>query len=221
MKRKQKIFAVIAALNEEKHISEVIRGVKKYISNIIVVDDGSTDKTSQKAITSGAFVLRNIINCGKGNAIKTGCDYAVKNGATIMLLIDGDMQHDPDEIPKLLKALKGNDIVFGYREFKGQMPIIYSFGNWFINFSTRIMFGINLKDTQCGYRAFTRSAYKNIRWKSGNYSMESEMIANASKSKLNHSEVRIKTIYQDRYKGTTIFDGVKIVLNMILWRLRL
>ncbi len=156
---------------------------------------------------------------GKGAAINTGCDYAVKHGAEILILLDSDGQHEPNEIPIFLKSLKDADIVFGYRKRSKHMPLVLRYGNWFINKATKLLYHIDLKDTQCGYRAFTNKAYKKIKWRAGDYSMESEMIANTGKKRLKYKELPIKTIYSDKYKGTTILDGIKIVLNMFWWKL--
>ena len=215
----KEVFAVIAAYNEEKHVGSVVRKTKKFCRNIVVVDDGSKDATSKEAEKSGATVLRHIINLGKGAAMKTGCDYAVKKGAKMLVLLDADGQHEPKEIPMFLNALEGNDIVYGYRKMRRHMPLILKIGNKSIGLFTRLLFRESLKDTQCGYRALTSRAYKKVRWKSSNYSMESEMIANAGKHRLKYDEVPIATIYSDKYKGTTVIDGVKIVMNMIFWRL--
>lgn len=212
-------FAVIPARNEENNIRKVINETKKYISDIIVVDDGSKDMTYEEAKKEGVVVLKHIINLGKGAALKTGCDYALKQGASEIVVLDADTQHEPSKIPQFLDELKDADIVLGYRSLSKEMPPILKFGNWFINKMTKLLYGINLHDTQCGYRAFTADAYKKVRWKSSNYSMESEMIANIGKRNLKYKEIPIKTIYTDRYKGTTIIDGIKIVCNLFWWRL--
>ena len=94
----------------------------------------------------------------------------------------------------------------------------FTLGN-FINQVNNLLFGVKLSDTQSGYRALRAEAYKKIRWSSADYSLESEMIANLRKASLGYKEIPIKTIYPDKYKGTTIVDGVRIVLNMIWWRL--
>ena len=112
----------------------------------------------------------------------------------------------------------GADIVFGYRKLD-KMPAVLKFGNWFIRLITRALYNIDLKDTQSGYRAFTAEAYKKIKWNSCDYSMESEMVTKAGKHHLKYKQIPIQTIYSDRYKGTTIIDGIKIVLNLIWWRL--
>ncbi len=218
MKNKN-VFAVIPGYNEERMIGEVIRKTKRYIKDIIVVDDGSKDKTYDIADGSGAVALRHVVNLGKGAALKTGCDYAISKGAKVIIAIDADGQHKPEDIPRFLKEINDNDIVFGYRSLDKNMPFILRYGNWFISTCVRILYGISLKDTQSGYRCFTREAYRKIRWDAQDYSMESEMIARAGKHDLRYSQIPIETIYNEKYKGTTVIDGIKIVLNMIWWRL--
>ena len=214
------ICVVIPVFNEEKNIVNVIEKVKEYTSNIIVVDDGSEDNTAKKAKDTGAIVLKHIINMGKGAAARTGCDYAYQVGFEQIILLDGDNQHDPGEIPQFVEQLKTVDIVFGSRKFNKSMPLILRLGNQSINWITKMLYHIDIKDTQGGYRAFNNRIYKKIRWRASDYSMESEMIANAGKNKLKYSQVPIKTIYCDKYKGTTIIDGIKIVINMFTWRLK-
>ena len=216
---KSRVFAVIPAHNEEKHIGDVVRQAKKYVNNVVVVDDGSKDRTVEEAKKSGAIVLNHLVNLGKGAALKTGCDYAIKNKADIIVAIDADAQHNPKEIPKFIGAVKMHDVVIGYRKLNKSMPFILRFGNWFINKTIRFLYGVKIRDSQCGYRAFTSEAYKKLRWKASDYSMESEMIAKIGKHRLSYAEVPIETIYSDKYKGTTILDGIKIVFNLLLWRL--
>lgn len=216
---KNELFVIIPAHNEHARITPVLRKVKKFCNNIIVVDDGSTDGTTGAAEKEGVTVLRHIINLGKGVALKTGAEYAIRKGAGILVFIDADGQHRPEDIPRFVKALEGVDIVFGSRSLNTKMPLILKFGNWFINNVNNILFGIQLADTQSGYRAMTASAYNRIRWNSASYSVESEMIANAGRKRLKYREIKIKTIYSDKYKGTTVIDGVKIVLNMLWWKI--
>lgn len=216
----KKTWVVIAAYDEAKDIGAVIERTKKFCKNIIVVDDGSKDDTAKIAKKHNVEVLKHVVNLGKGSAVKTGCDFALKKGAEIIILMDADGQHEPKEIPNFLDKIKNKDIVFGYRKFSKHMPLIFRFGNSFINTATKMLYGIKLKDTQCGYRALTAKAYKKVRWNSTDYSMESEMIANAGKRKLKYGELQIRTIYADKYKGTNVFDGIKIVFNMIFWRFK-
>ncbi|MBI2559270.1 glycosyltransferase family 2 protein [Candidatus Woesearchaeota archaeon] len=213
------IWAVIPAYNEEKNIASIIKKTKAYIGNVIVVDDGSKDKTKEAAEKTGAIVLRHIVNLGKGSTLKTGCDFAAKKGAKFMVVLDADAQHSPSDIPRFIEKLKKYDIVFSYRRISAKMPMVLRFGNWFISNVAGLLYGVRLSDTQCGYRAFSREAYMKIRWNATDYSMESEMISRAGKQKLKYVQIPIRTIYSDRYKGTTIIDGIKIVSNMVWWRL--
>jgi len=213
------VWAVIPAYNEENNIAKIIKKAKKYVDGIIVVDDGSKDKTKEAAEKVNAVVLKHIVNLGKGAALKTGCDYAVKNGAEFIIALDADAQHNPDYIPRFIEKLKKYHIVFSYRKASSKMPFVLRFGNWFISRIARFLYGISLNDTQCGFRAFSKEAYKKIRWNASDYSMESEMISKAGKQRLKYVQIPIQTIYSDKYKGTTIMDGIKIVLSMFWWKL--
>jgi glycosyltransferase involved in cell wall biosynthesis len=212
-------YVVIPAHNEEATIKEVISEVKQYTNNIIVIDDGSTDNTSQIAEQEEIILLKHSVNLGKGAALKTGCDYAVMQGADNIIVLDSDGQHESKEIPRFLEALKNHNIVFSYRERPKNMPFVLKFGNSVINSIIKYLYGISIKDTQCGYRAFTADAYKKVRWNAQDYFMETEMIINTGKAKLKYREIPIQTIYNDKFKGTTVKDGVSIVMKMIGWRL--
>ena len=215
-----KVIAIVPGYNEARNIAPVVRKVMGYVDEVLVVDDGSADDTARVAAAAGATVLRHIVNCGKGAALTTGCEYAIGKGADAIVAIDADGQHDPAEIPKFLKALRNSDIVFGYRKLSREMPLELRFGNWFISTATWVLFRIRIYDTLCGFRAFTAAAYKKLKWTSSDYSVESEMIANAGKHRLKFRQVGIATIYLDRYKGKTMFDGMKIVLSMLWWKIR-
>ncbi|MEK6984034.1 MAG: glycosyltransferase family 2 protein [Nanoarchaeota archaeon] len=214
-----KIWAVIPAYNEGRNIAKIIKKTKKHIRNVVVVDDGSKDNTKEMAESAGAIVLKHILNLGKGAALKTGCDYAIKKDAKFMVVLDADAQHDPEDIPRFIEKLDKCDIVFSYRKASRKMPLVLRFGNWFISNVAGILYGVRLKDTQSGFRAFSKDAYRKIRWNASDYSMESEMISKAGKQRLKYVQIPIETIYSDKYKGTTIVDGIKIVLNMFWWKL--
>ena len=216
---KNDLFVIIPAYNEGKHLTEVIRKTKRYARNIIVVDDGSSDKTYEKAKSANVVALRHSVNLGKGAALKTGVEYAIREGAKRLIFMDADGQHKPEDIPRFLDALKNGDVVFGFRRLNKNMPFVLKFGNAFINKISSILFNVKLKDTQSGYRAMTEKAYKKIVWQSNSYSVESEMVARVGKKHLKYKEIAIQTIYSNKYKGTTIIDGLKIVLNMLWWKI--
>ena len=112
------ICAVIAAYNEERHVADVIRGTAPHVSQVLVVDDGSTDTTAKRAREAGAIVLSHARNLGKGCSVRTGLEYALKQPYSHVLFLDADLQHDPAEIPKLTRmAMHGKgDFVLGERE---------------------------------------------------------------------------------------------------------
>jgi glycosyltransferase involved in cell wall biosynthesis len=213
----KKVIAVIPARNEEKYISEVIKETKKYVNHVIVVNDASTDKTAKIAKEAGAIVLSHVFNLGLGGSLKTGCDAAIKLRADIIITLDGDGQHDPSEIPKLLKKQEdtGADAIFGERPFNKKMPFTKKLGNKFFQVFSKKIFGIKVRDTQTGFRLFTNKAYKLIRWKSSDYAVASEMLINAEKHKLKYFPQEIKTIYHENEKGTTVLDGINIANKML------
>lgn len=219
----KKIFAIIPAFNEEKNIVQVVKNTKNFISNIIVVDDGSKDNTYKilkDNFNNEITILRHEINLGKGAAMKTGCDAALLLGAETIIMIDGDGQHSPNDIDRLLYKLKDDklDIVFGIRQFDKNMPFMKIFGNKFLSSCINIFSNVRLEDTQSGFRAFTAEAYKKIRWVSTDYSVESEMIVRTGKHNLKYGSEIIQTIYKDNHKGTTPIDGVIIFFNLLKWR---
>lgn len=215
-------YTIIPAHNEERNIGSVIERTKKFVGNkrIVVIDDGSRDNTFAEAKRHEITVLRHPINLGKGAALRTGCQYGYSKGAEAFVFMDSDGQHDPEDLPRLIEALKGSDIVFTYRNIRSQhMPLIKKFGNWFIDAVMRLLFHINVMDTQCGYKAITRSAYEKLNLMSNDYSIESEIVAKAGKYGLRFTQLPIKTYYSDRYKGTTVFDGINIVMKMLWWKM--
>ncbi len=215
-----KTFVIIPAHNEEKHIAQVINETKKFSENIVVVDDGSSDRTPSEAEKTGATVLKHAINLGKGAALRTGTEYSIKKGAEAVVFIDSDGQHAPSDIPKLLKAIEETDVVFTYRNLKSEhMPLTKKFGNSILNSLLEILFGIKIIDTQCGFKAITSKAYKTLRLISSDYNIESEIAAKTGKYKLRFLQVPIETVYNDKYKGTTPLDGMNIAIRMLWWKL--
>jgi len=214
----KKTAAIIAARNEQAHIKNVARQVKKHVELVVVVNDGSTDNTEREAIAGGATVLTHVTNLGKGAAMKTGAEYALKQGADALVFIDGDGQHDPAEIPKFLKKLEHTDIVLGARRFNKNMPFVRKLGKWLTSFVVKVLYGMTITDCLNGFRAVTAKAYPAIAWHSTDYTVEVEMLAWVGKAKLKYEEVTTKTIYHDTNKGVTPLHGFPIIWNLIMWR---
>ena len=210
-----KTFAIIPAVNEDKHIRKTVQEVSKYVDKVIVVDDGSKDKTYLEAKKSKAIVLKHIVNMGKGVAMKTGIEYAIKNKADTIVLIDADGQHNPKEIPKLLKKLNKSDIVFGTRKMPENSPRVFRLGNWGLNNIFRVLFGAKIDDTQNGFRAFKSKIYPKIKWRSHGYFVETEVIINTLKNNIKFTEIPVQTFYHDTYKGTSVLIGIGFFIKML------
>lgn len=217
-------FVVIPVYNEEKYISRIIQDVKKITNNIVVVDDGSEDNTyflAKNEMSDNTVILRHKINLGKGAALKTGCEAAIKMGVEAMVLMDGDGQHSSDDILGITNKLMNNDldIVFGVREMNKKMPFYRLLGNNLLARFAKLLSGVDVGDILCGFRALTGEAYRKINWQSSGYSVETEMIMVVGKHKLKYGTIPIKTIYNDKYKGMTPIDGIKIFIDLIKFKL--
>jgi glycosyltransferase involved in cell wall biosynthesis len=187
----------------------------------VVVDDGSSDDTGGVARAEGAIVVRHRVNLGKGGALLTGCEAAERLGADIIVTMDADGQHRPEDVPRLLAPILAGatDMVVGVRALAGEMPGIQRAGNHALNLCIKGLFGVSISDTQCGFRAFRTACYPKLRWRSRGYAVESEMLVRMVRAGLPWEEISIGTIYHDRYKGTQPADGLRILYQMVLWRL--
>ena len=223
--RNDRIGIVMPAYNEAGRIGGVLTGLGSRVGGspvqVVVVDDGSTDRTSDIAREHHALVITHPINLGKGAAMKTGCMAALRLGCDVLVLMDADGQHSPADLPALVAPIfRGEaDLVLGRRRFAGQMPATARLGNWGLTRLFAMMFGASFADTQCGLRAFTTAAYRKLDWLATDYAVETEMLVRAAKARLRTVEVAIDTIYHDTYKGTTMLDGVRILGQMIRLKL--
>ena len=219
------VYLVVPAFNEEKTVSQIIEGIADKGYNVILVNDGSKDKTLKLAIESKRkypnqiFVVSHVINRGLGAALKTGMVVALNKGARYIVTFDADGQHEIEDIPKVCKPLQDGDadVVIGARPFE-DMPISKSFANIIMNALTLIFYGRNVKDSQSGLRAFTAHAADVINIVSRGYGVSSEFIKEISDKNLRLAEVTITTIYtpETQNKGTDAIVGLKILTKMVL-----
>jgi len=213
------VVVVIPAYNEERFIGSVILRVQKLVDKIIVVDDGSVDATGEIARAAGAIVMRHEKNQGKGVALNTGFCFARTLEPEVVITLDADGQHVPEEIVKLsAPILDGKaDIVVGsrYLENTSKVPRHRIWGHRFFNMMTGQASGISLSDSQSGFRAFSKRALETITFKSSSFSVESEMQFLASEQNLNIVEVPITIHYDEKPKRSVMVHGL-IVLNGLL-----
>ena len=156
-------IAAMPAYNEANSIANVILGCRKYVDKVVVVDDGSCDNTAELAESLGAYVVRHETNKGYGAALKNCFETAKKLDASAMVIIDSDGQHDPREIPKLLDPLKdGFDLVIGSRFVNGNgknVPAYRKVGMKVLDVATCIAGGLNVTDSQSGFRAYGKKSH--------------------------------------------------------------
>ena len=212
---------IIPAYNEEDHIVDIVSSVQEKVpaQRTIVVDDGSTDNTYKFCKDANIKVLRHYVNLGKGAALRTGSKYARSIGAEHIIFMDGDGQHSLQTIPLLLEKLGRYDLVVACRQFNGDMPTMSRVGNKFFTLFSKTLFGIDVVDTQSGFRALNTQILDKIMWKTNHYAVETEMLVEAHRNNIKVGTVETQTIYHDDMKGTDPLHGIKIALNMIYWRL--
>lgn len=219
--KQQTYFIVMPVCNEEAHLKDTILSFKKTGLPIIVVDDGSKDKSRAIAEKLGEVVLAHSINLGKGAALLTGCEYAFKNGASAVITVDSDGQHLASDTKAFIDALAHHDIVFGSRNLGYGVPFVRFLGNKFATILINLMFGIFVTDMLCGFRAFNKKAYGKIKWESSGYGVETEMVVRTAKSGLRRTEVPVQTVYHDKVKGVTILDAIVILFDVIIWKVKI
>lgn len=225
------LVVVIPAYNESKVIKHVITSIPQTIKGItkitpVVVDDNSSDNTLQIAEENGAYCVRHEVNLGAGGATITGFAVAQLLKADIVVTMDGDAQHDGDDMIKLVSPIvsKECEVVIGSRlkEAKQAMPLYKVFGNNVLNIITFIFFRVWVSDSQSGYKAFSRQALNKIQLKTSGYEFCSEIIGELKTRKLRFQEVPITTIYTDysRAKGQLALNAVNIILGLALRNIR-
>jgi len=215
-----KVWIVMPAYNEERSIGGVLDALHKDgWRDIIVVDDGSRDRTTEIARKKGAVVLSHPLNMGLGATIRTGLKAALEREADCAVTFDADGQHDPKAVREMVDSLDGADFVIGARYFI-DIPLNKRVGNFGLNFITRMLGGV-LTDSQSGMRALNRRALEDIRIKSNRYEVSSELVVRANQAGLRIKEIPVRCFFTpySKARGTTIASGARIFLNMLKLRL--
>jgi glycosyltransferase involved in cell wall biosynthesis len=213
-----RIIIGMPAFNEEKYIGSLVLRARQHAGEVIVADDGSVDRTSEIARLAGATVIRHEQNRGKGATVQTILAEARKHDADILAIIDADFQHDPDEIPSLIKAvLEGNDLVIGSRKLtRSRIPRYRRFGQRTLSYFTGVLTKSKVSDSESGFRALSKKAISEIQLKESGFAVETEMISEATRKGLAIKEVPVSIIYtKDGSTLNPVRHGVG-VLNRIL-----
>ena len=213
------VTAIIPAFNEQISIGSVVLKTRSYVSRVIVVDDGSIDKTGEVAILAGAELITHETNLGKGIALKTGFE-AAKN-SNIILTLDGDGQHNTKDIPKLLKPIidEEADVVNGSRYLLGNdenTPAYRRVGQSVLDKATNFNAKTNITDSQSGFRAFSSNTFPVFKFRESGYSIESEMISEAANAGFRIVEVPIGVRYDvNGSKKNPVTHGIGVLVKVL------
>lgn len=211
------IVACIPAYNEERTIAKVVLKAQKYVDKVLVCDDGSTDLTAEIAERLGAIVLRHEKNKGKGAALRTLFGAALSIGADVIVTLDADGQHDPDEIPMLIEPILKNmaDIVIGSRFLSSSksVPLYRRLGNRLLNFLTGAVSKKRFTDTQSGFRAYSAESVKRITVTEEGIGVDSQILMDASKKDLRIVERGISVHYE---KGTSTYNPIAHMSSVVV-----
>lgn len=213
------ITALLPAFNEEVSIGSVVLRTRQFADRVIVVDDGSSDRTAEVATLAGAEVIRHKENRGKGAALKTG--FESLNGDSVIVTIDTDGQHDPADIPRLVAPiLQGEaDMVNGSRYLNGDKkdtPFYRRVGQKVLDTATNFDAGLSVTDSQSGFRAFSGHAKDVFRFHQNGLAIESEMLADAAAAGLRIKEVEIGVRYDvDGSSEHPLTHGVRVLLKVL------
>ena len=215
-----KTIAVVPVYNENPDkLNSFLNELKSYVDDIVVVDDGSLAAISNFQFPiSNLSLLRHELNRGQGAALQTGTDYAIKHGARIIVHIDGDGQHKPENIPSLINPIKENkaDIVFGSKFLDKTNHIPWTKKHLIIPIARIINYiftGLKLTDVHNGLRAFTASAADKLPITQNRMAHASEYPYLVKKNKLKYMEVPVKVVYENYGQGVSA--GFKILKELI------
>jgi polyprenyl-phospho-N-acetylgalactosaminyl synthase len=210
-------WVVIAAFNEGAVIRSVVEEVAAERWNVVVVDDGSRDNTSEAANVPGVIVVRHRVNLGQGAALQTGIDYALRRGAHVIVTFDADGQHSCADIPALIAALTDADIALGSR-FLGNVEGASNSRMALLKTATAVsnsLSGMKLTDAHCGLRAFRATAAPSLRIMQDRMAHASELLRKIKTSGLRVVEVPVTIRYTEHSmrKGQGGLQAVRILFD--------
>lgn len=222
----QSVWVVIAAYNEDSQVGTVVSRVLGTFSNVVVVDDGSSDATGEVALRAGATVLAHPINLGQGAALRTGMDHALRQGAEFIVTFDADGQHRAEDALLMVERLRESDaeVALGSRflghaeNMPGSRRLLLKAATLF----TRITAGLDVTDAHNGLRVFRRSAARSIPIRQNRMAHASEILEEIGRQRLKYIEVPIVIAYTDysMAKGQSGFGAFNILMDLLMARLR-
>ncbi len=214
-----RVVVVVPAFNEERFIASVVLTARRYSAQVIVVDDGSSDRTAHLAEGAGAIVVRQLMNGGKAAALNAGFRAAAAFGPDVVVCLDADAQHEPAEIPALIRPILAgeSDVVIGSRFIgvKSDIPAWRKVGQHTLTMVTNTLSGVTVTDSQSGFRAFSWTAVQALRFHTTGLSVESEMQFLFGESGMRVSEVPITVKYLDGNKRNPVVHAMQVLDSML------
>ncbi len=213
-----KVCVIVPFCDERKFIAGVVRDCLQFVSDVIAVDDGSTDGgSSEISGIPGVEIVSHLQNRGKGAALRTGFERALERGFEAVITLDGDMQHPAAKIPEFIEKIYNFDVVIGYREFKfGIMPPLRILSNTISSFLLSLKTGTRILDSQSGYRAFNKAVLSGILPLETGFVAETEMLIKATKVNASFGWVSIPTIYgEEKSKMKNTETTIKFVKSIL------
>lgn len=222
MKWRDSCQAVIPCLNEAARIGSLVQAVREFLPRVLVIDDGSEDRTAELARAAGADILRHDQPQGKGASLQAGWRRSLDEGFAWALCLDGDGQHAPSDIPLFLRRAEEGEIalVVGNRMDRvGSMPRVRRWTNRFMSWRLSRLAGQPLPDTQCGYRLMNLQAWSGISLSTEHFEMESEILIAFARAGHRIGFVPIQIIYGDeRSKIHPVRDTIRWFLWLRRWQ---
>lgn len=212
-------IAAIPAYNEARFIGSVVLQCRCHVDTVLVIDDGSHDQTARIAEAAGATVIRHEHNRGKGEGVNTAFVEARRLGARCLVLIDGDGQHDPSEIPTIAAPILAGeaDMTVGSRflDIKSDIPAYRKVGQHGLTMATNLSSGVRLTDSQSGFRAFSAAAISALSFRGSGFSVESEMQFLVREHTLRVVEVPISVVYEEPAKRNPVTHGMAVLNGIV------
>lgn len=220
-----KLLAVIPAFNEERSLPELIKATQNYVDQVLVIDDGSSDKSAEVSREAGAMVIQHPVNMGKGAACRSGFYAAKAIHADAVITLDSDGQHDPADIPNFIEAYnstypKVSMIVGNRMNHTDSMPKVRFLTNTFLSKLISSLTRQNIPDSQCGFRFIHKDLLKSIDFENNRFDAESEILVRAARAGYKIGQCPIKTIYGNQYSKIHVFKDtyrfIKFYLRHLL-----
>ena len=216
------VYIVVPAYNEQEVISEVVEGLLPHYSHIIVVNDGSSDATAERAASAGAMVVNHSVNLGQGAALQTGITYALELGAQYIITFDADGQHQPEDAQKMLEQMRASctEVALGTR-FSDSLSNVPAMRHMLLRLAilyTRWSTGLDVSDTHNGLRVFSKAAAEKLEIHQNGMAHASEILQFIADNDISYCEVPVSVHYTPYSvaKGQTNSASVRILADLFL-----